>query len=172
MGRGKRFMLWFMGIFYVLAGVAHFVRTDAYMLMMPPYLPAHRELILLSGVAEVVLGLAVLVPRTRRLAAWGIILLLIAIFPANLHIAMHDVPLFGATHGAGIWNWVRLPFQGVLIAWAWWYTQAAPGLRPGAERNSERESLGGTCDRHAAASTAGAANETAPIRQGLGSPRL
>ena len=162
MGRGKRFMLWFMGIFYVLAGVAHFVRTDAYMPMMPPYLPAHRELVLLSGVAEVVLGLAVLAPQTRRLAAWGIILLLIAIFPANLHIAMHDVPLFGATHGAGIWNWVRLPFQGVLIAWAWWYTQAAPGLRPGAERNSERESLGGTCDRHAAASTAGAANE---IRQ-------
>jgi uncharacterized membrane protein len=157
MGRGKRFMLWFMGIFYVLAGVAHFVRTDAYMPMMPPYLPAHRELVLLSGVAEVVLGLAVLVPQTRRLAAWGIILLLIAIFPANLHIAMHDVPLFGATHGAGIWNWVRLPFQGVLIAWAWWYTLADPRLRLGSERNSEHESYGGTCDRHAAASTAGAA---------------
>ena len=120
MGRGKRFMLWFMGIFYVLAGVAHFVRTDVYLPMMPPYLPAHRELVLLSGVAEVVLGLAVLVPQTRRLAAWGIILLLIAVFPANLHIAMHDVPLFGATQGAGVWNWVRLPFQGVLIAWAWW----------------------------------------------------
>jgi uncharacterized membrane protein len=171
MSGGKRFMLWFIGIFYVLAGIAHFVRTDAYMPMMPPYLPAHRELILLSGVAEVVLGLAVLVPQTRRLAAWGIILLLIAIFPANLHIAMHDVPLFGATQGAGIWNWVRLPFQGVLIAWAWWYTQADPRLRLGSER-TEHESYGGTCDRHAAASTAGAANETAPIRQGLGPPSL
>jgi uncharacterized membrane protein len=148
MSRGKRAMLWFMGIFYVLAAVAHFVRTDVYLPMMPPYLPAHRELILLSGVAEVVLGLAVLVPQTRRLAARGIILLLIAIFPANLHIAIHDVPLFGATQGAGIWNWVRLPFQGVLIAWAWWYTLG------------ERESYSDTCDRHAAASTAGAANET------------
>ena len=159
MGRGKRFMLWFMGIFYVLAGVAHFVRTDAYMPMMPPYLPAPRELILLSGVAEVVLGVAVLVPQTRRLAAWGIILLLIAIFPANLHVAMHDVPLFGATQGAGIWNWVRLPFQGVLIAWAWSYTRSDPRLRLGSERNGEREASGGTRDRHAAASQAGAANE-------------
>jgi uncharacterized membrane protein len=146
----------------VLAGVAHFVRTDVYLPMMPPYLPAHRELILLSGVAEVVLGLAVLVPQTRRLAAWGIILLLIAIFPANLHIAMHDVPLFGATQGAGIWNWVRLPFQGVLIAWAWWYTKPDPRLRLGSERNSEREAWGGTCDRHAATSTAGAAKRDGP----------
>jgi uncharacterized membrane protein len=90
--------------------------------MMPPWLPAHRELIFLSGLAEVVLGVAVLVPRLRRMAAWGIIALLIAIFPANLHIALHDVPLFGAAQGAGIWNWVRLPFQAVLIAWAWSYT--------------------------------------------------
>ena len=51
------------------------------------------------------------------------ILLLIAIFPANLHIAFHDVPLFGNPQGFGVWNWVRLPFQAVLIAWAWWYTR-------------------------------------------------
>ncbi len=59
----------------------------------------------------------------RRLAAWGIVALLIAIFPANVHIALHDVPVFGAARGAGVWNWVRLPFQAVLIAWAWWYTR-------------------------------------------------
>jgi uncharacterized membrane protein len=80
-------------------------------------------LIYLSGLAEVVLGVGVLVPRTRPLAAWGLILLLIAIFPANVHIALHDVPLAGAREGAGVWNWVRLPFQAVLIAWAWWYTE-------------------------------------------------
>ena len=127
----KRVMLWIMGIFYVVAGLAHLVRTDYYLPMMPAYLPAHRELVLLSGVAEVVLGIAVLIPQTRRLAAWGVILLLIAIFPANLHIALHNVPLFGAAQGAGIWNWVRLPFQLVLIAWAWWYTQPSePGRLP------------------------------------------
>jgi len=122
MSGAKRALLWIMGVFYIVAGLGHFVAPAAYLPMMPLWLPAHSALIFLSGVAELVLGAAVLVPATRRLAAWGLILLLIAIFPANLHIALHDVPLFGATEGAGIWNWVRLPFQLVLIAWAWWYT--------------------------------------------------
>jgi uncharacterized membrane protein len=120
-------MLWPMGVFYVVAGANHFANTALYLPMMPPYLPYPRELVYLSGLAEVLLGVGVLVPATRRLAAWGIILLLIAIFPANVHIALHDVPVFGATHGLGVWNWVRLPFQGVLIAWAWWYTRPAAG---------------------------------------------
>ena len=118
----KRALLGVMGAFYILAGLMHFVSPAAYLPLMPPWLPAHRALILLSGVAEVVLGALVLVPATRRLAAWGLILLLIAIFPANLHVALHNVPLFGATEGLGVWNWVRLPFQLVLILWAWWYT--------------------------------------------------
>jgi uncharacterized membrane protein len=122
MSPAARVMLLVMGVFYVVAGLAHFVRPDFYLPMMPPWLPTHRELIFLSGVAEVLLGVAVLVPRLRRIAGWGIIALLIAIFPANLHIALHDVPVFGATQGAGIWNWVRLPLQAVLIAWAWSYT--------------------------------------------------
>ena len=118
----KRILLYVMAVFYMFAGVMHFVRPEFYRPMMPPYLPWHDFLILLSGLAEFVLGAAVLVPSIRPLAAWGIILLLIAIFPANLHIALHNVPVFNNTEGAGIWNWVRLPFQGVLILWAWWYT--------------------------------------------------
>jgi uncharacterized membrane protein len=118
----KRVLLWLMGVFYVVAGGLHFLAPEAYLPMMPPYLPAHRALVVASGVAEVALGMAVLVPPLRRGAAWGIILLLLAVFPANVHIALHDVPLFGATEGAGALNWVRLPLQGVLIAWAWWYT--------------------------------------------------
>ena len=126
----KTVLLWVMGIFYVLAGLMHFLRPDYYLPMMPPYLPAHLALIYLSGLAEFVLGFAVLLPATRRPAAWGIVLLLIAIFPANVHIALHNVPVFGAKEGAGIWNWVRLPFQAVLVAWAWWYTDdgAEPAL--------------------------------------------
>lgn len=112
-----------MAAFYVAAGLNHFLRPDVYLPMMPPYLPAHRELVLLSGVAEVGLGIAVLIRPLRRAAAWGLIALLVAIFPANVHIALHDVPLFGRNEGFGIWNWVRLPFQGLLIAWAWWYTR-------------------------------------------------
>jgi uncharacterized membrane protein len=122
MTRVRRVLLWLMGAFYVLAGAYHFLRPDYYVPMMPPYVPWHLPLVYLSGLAEMVLGLLVLVPATRPAAAWGIVLLLIAIFPANVHIALHNVPVFGAKQGAGILNWVRLPLQGVLIAWAWWYT--------------------------------------------------
>jgi uncharacterized membrane protein len=121
MSTSKRVLLWIMAGFYVLAGVMHFARPDFYRPMMPPYLPWHDLLIFLSGVAEVGLGIAVLIPSLRPLAAWGIVVLLVAIFPANIHIALYDVPVFGAREGAGIGNWIRLPFQGVLIAWALWY---------------------------------------------------
>lgn len=119
----KTILLYVMAAFYMFAGVMHFLRPEFYQPMMPPYLPWHGFLIFLSGVAELGLGAAVLVPSLRKLAAWGIILLLIAIFPANIHIALYNVPVFGNAEGAGIWNWVRLPFQGVLILWAWWYTR-------------------------------------------------
>jgi uncharacterized membrane protein len=118
----KRVLLWVMALFYIGAGVMHLARPDFYLPMMPPYLPWHFALVIISGLAEIVLGIAVLVPALRAAAAWGVIALLIAVFPANVHIALHDVPVFGAAHGAGALNWVRLPIQGVLILWAWWYT--------------------------------------------------
>lgn len=118
----KQALLWVLGIGLVFAGVLHFVTPDSYLPMMPAWLPAHLPLVYLSGVAEVVLGAAVLEPKLRRAAAYGIIVLLIAIFPANVHIAVHDVPVFGAAEGAGPMNWVRLPVQALLIVWAWWYT--------------------------------------------------
>jgi len=121
MSRLKHVLLWIMAAFYVVAGVMHFARPEFYLPMMPPYLPWHGPLVFLSGVAEVGLGVAVLIPALRPWAAWGIILLLVAVFPANIHIALNNVPVFGAAEGAGIWNWVRLPLQGVLALWAWWY---------------------------------------------------
>lgn len=129
----KRILLWLMGGLYVFGGVLHLVRPDYYRPMMPPYLPAHGFLIWLSGVGELVLGLLVIDPVVRAYAAWGLIALLIAVFPANIHIALHNVPVFGASEGAGAFNWVRLPFQAVFIAWAWWYTlpeAGASGTRP------------------------------------------
>ena len=89
----KRIGWWVMGAFYVFAGWNHFRTPDFYMQIMPPYLPAHRALVELSGVAEFALGLVALVlalrvPRIRRWTAWGIIALLIAVFPANLHVAL------------------------------------------------------------------------------------
>jgi uncharacterized membrane protein len=123
MSQAKRILLWLMAGFYIIAGVMHFMRPEFFLPMMPSYLPWLLGLIYISGVAEFVLGALVLMPQTRVYAAWGIIALLIAVFPANLHIALYNVPLGGAAEGYGIWNWVRLPLQGLLIAWAWWYTQ-------------------------------------------------
>lgn len=123
MSPGRRAGLWAMAAFYVLAGLNHFRDPGFYLPMMPPYLPWHRELVWVSGVAEVGLGLALLVPALRRAAAWGVIALLVAVFPANLHVALADVPLGGRAEGLGVWNWVRLPFQALLIAWAWAYTR-------------------------------------------------
>jgi uncharacterized membrane protein len=110
----KTALLGLMSVFYVLSGAAHFLKPDFYLAMMPPFLPWHRGLIAISGVAEVVLGLALLVPSLRPWAAWGLIALLVAVFPANVYAAIEAVP------GKG--GFVRLPFQALFIAWAWWYT--------------------------------------------------
>ena len=104
---------------FVLAGVGHFVRPDFYLRIMPPYLPFHRPLVLLSGVFEVALGVLLLVPRFSRLAAFGLIALLIAVFPANIYLYQHQEiwPLTPLVH------LIRLPLQGVLILWAYLYTR-------------------------------------------------
>ena len=119
----KLVLLYLLGVFYIGAGIAHFVNPEAYLPIMPDYLPAHIVLIYVSGVAEVLGGVGVLVPKTRRAAAWGLVALLLAVWPANIHMAVENVPLFGAEEGAGALNWVRVAFQPVLIAWAWWYTR-------------------------------------------------
>jgi len=110
----------FMAALYVAAGAGHFIVTRAYVRIVPDYLPAHRELVLISGVAEIAGGIGLLIPPTRRPAAWGIILLLIAVFPANLWMAQHpdrfpNIPTWIL--------WLRLPLQLPLIWWAYQYTR-------------------------------------------------
>lgn len=116
----KRVLLWLMGVGYVAAGMNHFVSPELYVAIMPPYVPWHLTMVYVSGVVEAGLGVAILVPKTRVLAAWGLIALLIAIFPANLHMALAEPE----TYDVASWAlWLRLPIQGLLIAWAWWYTR-------------------------------------------------
>jgi len=110
-----------MGTLYVAAGTLHFLFTRRYVAIMPPYLPAHRELVLLSGAAEIAGGIGVLAPvvPVRRAAAWGLIALLIAVMPANIYMVT-DYQRF-----ANIPLWVlvlRLPLQLPLIYWAGRYT--------------------------------------------------
>ncbi|QJW91574.1 DoxX family protein [Spirosoma taeanense] len=103
---------------YVAAGINHFVSPRFYLAIMPPYIPAHNLMVVLSGVAEIGLGLGLLFPATRSLSAWGLILLLIAVFPANIYMATADQ--FAAISP---WiRWGRLPVQGLLIWWAYQYT--------------------------------------------------
>lgn len=113
-------MKWLLGLLFVVAGVNHFVQPGFYVSIMPPYLPWHLALVYLSGIAETVLGTLLLVPRFQGAAAWGLVGLLIAVFPANVHMAVH-ADLFPSLHPAMLW--VRLPLQAVLIAWAYLYTR-------------------------------------------------
>jgi uncharacterized membrane protein len=122
-------LVYLMGSIYVIAGVTHFVVPDLFAQIVPPQLPAATALVYLSGVAEIGVGIGVMVPRTRRVAAWGLVGLLLAVFPANVYMATSGVVIQGAPAAIaqpGLGRWIRLPFQGVLIAWALWYTYDTP----------------------------------------------
>ncbi len=104
--------------FFVFAGAMHFVSPAPYLAIMPPVLPWPLALVYLSGIAEIAGGLGVLFPPTRKSAAIGLLLLLIAVFPANVYAARHGMEAFG--HAVPSWIlWVRLPLQALLIAWVY-----------------------------------------------------
>ncbi|MDP9400869.1 MAG: hypothetical protein M3P39_08000 [Actinomycetota bacterium] len=109
-----------LGPVFVAAGVLHFTHTSAFAAIVPDALPAHRELVWASGVAEIVGGLAVMHPRTRPLGGLWLVAVLLAVFPANVHMAVH-AERYPALPEALLW--LRLPLQGALIWWAWNATQ-------------------------------------------------
>jgi uncharacterized membrane protein len=114
---------------YVVAGVLHFFVPELYVQVVPPVLPAPLVLVYLSGVVEIAVGLGLLSPSTRRAAAWATVLLLLAVFPANVYMATSGVVVEGAPGGGDprtIARWARLPLQAVLVAWAYWYTSPLP----------------------------------------------
>lgn len=104
----------------ILGGINHFVMPEFYLRIMPPYLPAPLFLIYLSGVFETAFGVLLLIGRTTRLAAWGIIALLVAVYPANIYMATNP-DLFPAI--SPLILYLRLPLQIVLIGWAYWLTR-------------------------------------------------
>ena len=106
------------GLAFVLTGVSHFLMPGKFMEMMPPFLPAPLFLIYLSGVFEILGGIGLLISGTKRLAAIGLILLLLAVFPANIYVALNNVQLGGFMNYA-VYQWLRLPMQLVLIYWVW-----------------------------------------------------
>jgi uncharacterized membrane protein len=113
---------WVLTIFMIGAGVNHFAHPAPYLGMMPAVLPAPLALVYVSGVAEILGGLGLILPATRRLAAWGLIALFIAVFPANLNMAVNHLPL--GTSELPSWAlWARLPLQLLLIWWAASFTR-------------------------------------------------
>ncbi|MEA2199151.1 MAG: hypothetical protein QOJ25_3202 [Solirubrobacteraceae bacterium] len=106
------------GPMFILAGILHFVIPDAYESIVPDYLPAHRALVYVSGVAEILGGLGALHPRTRRLASWWNTATLVAVSPANIHMALHSERWEHKVPGGRPALIARLPVQGLLIAWA------------------------------------------------------
>lgn len=103
-------------------GALHFINPEPFIRIVPPWVPDARWAVYVSGVAEILGGVGLLIPRTRVAAAWGLIALFIAVFPANIHMAVHQINL-GDSPMPTWAPWARLPFQAVFIAWAWWNTR-------------------------------------------------
>jgi uncharacterized membrane protein len=107
--------------FFVVAGAMHFVLPRSYEAMMPPSLPRHREAVVASGIAEIVGGMAVVPRRSRRFARWWLLGLLLAVFPANVHMALNpeQVPGLDLKRVPRWALWARLPLQPLAMLWVW-----------------------------------------------------
>jgi uncharacterized membrane protein len=112
--------------FFVSAGTMHFVIPRSYEAMMPPALPRHREAVIVSGIAEIAGGLAVLHPAGRRFSRWWLLALLLAVFPANVQMAVNPDQVRGLDlEKVPRWAlWARLPLQPLAMLWVWRATRA------------------------------------------------
>jgi len=109
-------------LFFVAAGSLHFLRPDPYVKIVPPFIPLPLIMVYISGVAEIAGGVGILLPVVRRVAGWGLVALLIAVFPANVYMAVDHVQ--ATANPLPVWLlWARLPLQFVLIWWTLWCTK-------------------------------------------------
>jgi uncharacterized membrane protein len=113
-------------VMFILTGISHFTNTAAFLEITPDFIPATREMIYLSGVLEILGAIGLQIPKLRKFSAWGLIFLLIAVFPANINAAVNDI-WTEIAFGIGNWYlWVRLIFQPVFIWWVWWSALKKP----------------------------------------------
>ena len=117
----KTNLRYLLSLVVIVTGVLHFIAPDKLVKIVPDWLPAPRVLVLVSGVFEIAGGIGLLIKQTRTLAAWGLVALFAAVFPANINMAVHKI------YTDNPWIlWGRLPFQAVLVAWAYWFTRSEP----------------------------------------------
>ena len=120
--RRKEILRGVLAVSIIVVGITHFAKPTPYVSIVPPQLPYPLELVYISGFFEILGGIGLLIPFVSVAAAWGLIALFIAVFPSNINLAVNNIALEGIPHNQALY-WVRLPFQAVLIAWAWWYTR-------------------------------------------------
>ncbi len=114
----------------VVVGITHFLTPIPFVRIVPPQLPNPLALVYTSGFFEILGGIGLLIPFVSVAAAWGLIALFVAVFPANINMAVNQIAIENVPHIPTLY-WARLPLQAVLIAWAWWYTRK-PEKQPGA----------------------------------------
>lgn len=119
MPRLRSILRWLLALFFVGGGSNHFLQPELYLAMMPPWVAYPYTVNQLVGVAEIAAGLLVLPRVTRLYAGTFLLLLLLAVFPANIHMAVNDVDPPGLELPTWV-KWGRLPFQAVFLAWVWW----------------------------------------------------
>ena len=116
----KTISAWLIGIGFIVAGSMHFFIPEFYLRIIPPALPAHELINIVSGVAEIILGILMFIPRFRVFAAWALIALLIAVFPANIYMALEAGKSIDASP---VVAYIRLPFQFLFIWWVFQQTK-------------------------------------------------
>ena len=112
-----------MSLFYIWVGIKHFLDPSWFVQIMPPSLPMHYEAVYVSGFFEILFGIMLLFSRTRYYAAWGLILLLIAVYPANIYLAFNEAPQKALEISAFAASWIRLPIQFIFLALAYWHSR-------------------------------------------------
>lgn len=122
MGKYKELLRVILAVSIIVVGVTHFIIPDQYVRIVPPQLPYPLELVYLSGFYEILGGIGLLVPPVSQAAAWGLIALFIAVYPANINMAVNLIKVDHIPNSPWV-HVIRLPLQAVLIAWAWWYTK-------------------------------------------------
>jgi len=110
-----------MSLFYIMAGTNHFINPDWYVRIVTPIFPFKTAIVYISGILEIILGSLLIFPKTRFIACWGLIILLVAVYPANIYVALTNGEAMDITP---LIAWGRLPFQFVLIGLAYWHSKA------------------------------------------------
>lgn len=123
----------------IIVGLTHFLRPEQYARIVPPPFPPLAS-VYVSGFFEILGGIGLLIPLVSVPAAWGLISLFIAVFPANIYMTVHNIEVEGIPQNQAVY-WARLPFQAMLIAWAYWYTRPSKTTPEASEVATESESL-------------------------------